>query len=545
MWKRKRYSVAAAAVFLVTKAVVQASLHPTAHSTTATAVPSESSRRRRRRTTTMENARVLEDATTASTAIMKEARTKPELPRYDDSISRSESRKDTTVQKMKRKRRTRGCDFTLTDPVTVPSNNDPISTFSEENVCDETKDGHSQSHGGGETTTEPATEEREIVKLFLGDELGSRSFEKRVDTGLGKYDNSTVQIKADIVNTPQKRNSLHRPTMSTRTRSTATMLRIQREWKDAVQSGVAFDWIRGKPVALVKTSKKQTTSDDSDAMASAVPFGPPPPQHVWLGPISPQQWWIWHFSFTGLEGSAAYAGGVYHGRIVLPQTYPAQPPRVQMLTETGRFQTSTDICLSASNYHPETWQPAAWSVRSLVEAVRLHMITASNEIGGITTTLATRQRLAEKSRRWKGRISDSGVEVDHARMIQAGWIAGAAEEKVTQLDDQTSLITPVSINDDTIGESETTVDVVVSLQDVEIRHNKRKLVAEKETRESSQQHRRRRRRQDSHRKSATTVATKKPTTASLFAFQLIVSICRSPVRMVLMAFCILFLYLNK
>lgn len=33
-----------------------------------------------------------------------------------------------------------------------------------------------------------------------------------------------------------------------------------------------------------------------------------------------------------------------------------------------------DICLSASAFHQETWQPA-WTVRTLVSALRAHMAT--------------------------------------------------------------------------------------------------------------------------------------------------------------------------
>ena len=62
----------------------------------------------------------------------------------------------------------------------------------------------------------------------------------------------------------------------------------------------------------------------------------------------------WHFSFSGVPGSA-FEGGIYHGRFLIPREFPRMAPRVQMLTPNGRFKTFTDICLSASSFHPESW----------------------------------------------------------------------------------------------------------------------------------------------------------------------------------------------
>jgi len=64
-----------------------------------------------------------------------------------------------------------------------------------------------------------------------------------------------------------------------------------------------------------------------------------------------------HFSLRGpLE--TEYEGGWYHGRLILPKQYPYKPPKVQLLTESGRFETNKDICFSFTNFHPETWSPA-------------------------------------------------------------------------------------------------------------------------------------------------------------------------------------------
>lgn len=58
-----------------------------------------------------------------------------------------------------------------------------------------------------------------------------------------------------------------------------------------------------------------------------------------------------------IEGSAGtpYEGGVYHGKLVFPKEYPLKPPSVMMLTPSGRFQAGRRLCLSMSDFHPETW----------------------------------------------------------------------------------------------------------------------------------------------------------------------------------------------
>ena len=36
-----------------------------------------------------------------------------------------------------------------------------------------------------------------------------------------------------------------------------------------------------------------------------------------------------------------------------------------LLSETGRFQTNVRLCLSMSDYHPESWSPA-WTLETLL-----------------------------------------------------------------------------------------------------------------------------------------------------------------------------------
>jgi ubiquitin-protein ligase len=170
----------------------------------------------------------------------------------------------------------------------------------------------------------------------------------------------------------------------------ATLRRIKSEWKSAVKMGIAYDWVKMKTVA------KET--DDKYSYVRIGPYG--------------SNLLRWHFSVMGSPNSE-YDGGIYHGRVLLPKDYPGSPPRVQLLTPSGRFIPGHDICLSASNYHPESWTPK-WTILSLIDALRLHMLTQANEIGGMTATPAERRRLAKISRSW------AAGKLSHQMMISQG-----------------------------------------------------------------------------------------------------------------------------
>ena len=62
----------------------------------------------------------------------------------------------------------------------------------------------------------------------------------------------------------------------------------------------------------------------------------------------------WHFTIRGASDTD-FAGGVYHGRILLPPEYPFKPPNIVFLTPSGRFETGVKVCLSFSAHHPELW----------------------------------------------------------------------------------------------------------------------------------------------------------------------------------------------
>lgn len=105
----------------------------------------------------------------------------------------------------------------------------------------------------------------------------------------------------------------------------------------------------------------------------------------------------WHFTLRGPPTPSPYATGIYHGRIILPPTYPLRPPSFRFLTPSGRFEVNREICLSISGHHEETWQPA-WGIRTAMVAIRSFMDTdAKGQVGGIECNEAARKRMAGES----------------------------------------------------------------------------------------------------------------------------------------------------
>ena len=268
--------------------------------------------------------------------------------------------------------------------------------------------------------------------------------------------------------------------------------RLQREWKDAVEQGIAFDWDKQRPFVHNKNDTPETPTSQQ--------------QHMYIGPLSKNNLYVWHFTVQGVPGTV-YEHGLYHGRIVLPSNYPAQPPRsVQLWTPSGRFVPYQNICLAtASHYHPESWEPAVWSVRTLVEALRHHMVTNdAHEIGGMLASHEERQRLAHQSRHFQTILCHPNkrtgkrrtTTIDHERMLRKGYFRDTGYSTNVGFSEETGV-------DAMLCSSETISPSLYKVQ----QHPQQQAV--------------------------------------LSPLSFFTSIFQSPVRILMIAFCILFVFLNR
>ncbi|BCS01832.1 ubiquitin-conjugating enzyme E2 [Aspergillus luchuensis] len=126
-----------------------------------------------------------------------------------------------------------------------------------------------------------------------------------------------------------------------------------------------------------------------------------PSPYFHAAPVSDTNLFDWHFTLLGPPAPSPYAGGIYHGRITLPPTYPLRPPSFRFLTPSGRFEVNREICLSISGHHEETWQPA-WGIRTALIALRSFMDgDAKGQVGGLDVADEVRRRYARESRAWR------------------------------------------------------------------------------------------------------------------------------------------------
>jgi len=108
----------------------------------------------------------------------------------------------------------------------------------------------------------------------------------------------------------------------------------------------------------------------------------------------------WHFTIMGPEDSD-FEGGLYHGKLKLPSEYPMKPPKIILLTPSGRWKINSKICLSISDFHPETWQPS-WGIRTALTALRAFMPTpGKGAIGSLDASPDARKILAQRSLAWQ------------------------------------------------------------------------------------------------------------------------------------------------
>ncbi|KAF6039345.1 UBE2J2 [Bugula neritina] len=103
----------------------------------------------------------------------------------------------------------------------------------------------------------------------------------------------------------------------------------------------------------------------------------------------------WHYVVAGPENSP-YQGGYYHGKLVFPQQYPFKPPSILMMTPNGRFKCNTRLCLSISDFHPDTWNPA-WSVSTILTGLLSFMLEDQPTLGSVTTTKEVKRTYAIQS----------------------------------------------------------------------------------------------------------------------------------------------------
>jgi ubiquitin-conjugating enzyme E2 J2 len=111
----------------------------------------------------------------------------------------------------------------------------------------------------------------------------------------------------------------------------------------------------------------------------------------------PNDIFTWYFVVFGLEDHP-WKGGYYMGKLMFPKDYPWKPPGIMLITDSGRFKTNAKICLSISDYHPESWNPVL-TVRSIIIGLVSFFVTNMNTVGALTTNLPEQAKIALASKK--------------------------------------------------------------------------------------------------------------------------------------------------
>ncbi|CAB9514262.1 enzyme E2 6 [Seminavis robusta] len=110
----------------------------------------------------------------------------------------------------------------------------------------------------------------------------------------------------------------------------------------------------------------------------------------------------WFYALQGPPDSP-YEGGVYVGKLRFPSEYPMKPPSIMMMTPSARFQVNTRLCMSMSDFHPESWNPM-WSVATILQGVVSFMTSEELTTGGLKAPDSERKRLAGLSKAYNDKF---------------------------------------------------------------------------------------------------------------------------------------------
>lgn len=106
----------------------------------------------------------------------------------------------------------------------------------------------------------------------------------------------------------------------------------------------------------------------------------------------------WHYILIG-PPNTPYEGGQYWGTLIFPPDYPFAPPAIRMHTPSGRFQPSTRLCLSISDFHPKSFNPA-WEVSTILIGLMSFMTSEEMTTGSISATNHERKLFAAQTKWW-------------------------------------------------------------------------------------------------------------------------------------------------
>lgn len=106
-----------------------------------------------------------------------------------------------------------------------------------------------------------------------------------------------------------------------------------------------------------------------------------------------------YFLLNGPKDSP-YENGEYIIHMKLPNTYPHDPPSIEIKTPNGRFIINKNICTTFTNYHPESWS-SVYTFSTIMKSFLSFMIDDdSNHVGGMNSSIEDKKKYALNSKEY-------------------------------------------------------------------------------------------------------------------------------------------------
>lgn len=147
-----------------------------------------------------------------------------------------------------------------------------------------------------------------------------------------------------------------------------------------------------------------------------------PPEFIVAAP-DPKDILEWYYCLQGPPGTL-YEGGLYMGKVVFPGNYPFAPPAIIMITPNGRFEVNKPLCLSISNYHPESWNPV-WTIHTILIGLLAFMVGTDKTKGSIESSDSDKKKFAVES---QAQLSEPSTAVAYPRRSSDGNVVIAFNE---------------------------------------------------------------------------------------------------------------------
>lgn len=100
-----------------------------------------------------------------------------------------------------------------------------------------------------------------------------------------------------------------------------------------------------------------------------------------------------------------------------------------MFTPSGRFEPKARICLTISDYHPESWNPI-WKIESIMMGLISFMLSDEQSVGTVNSTKAECKKFAKDSLNWNVKTNKTGKfeKIFDPHYVRLGLREGQIEE---------------------------------------------------------------------------------------------------------------------